>query len=237
MRAKDMNHAPAKTVVLVVDNDLQIRRLLKGCLEANGYEMLAVGTGNEALAEVNRCPPDMILLEQVLPDMEGLDLIQRLREWSQIPVLVLSVRDRDMDKVKSLNVGANDYLAKPFHTGELLARMRVVQRYGQAAPKPTAFTAGDLHVDFIARTVKVRGQPVKLTGTEYSLLLLFVHHAGELLTHRQLLRQVWRRSDFANTSSLRVYMTHLRQKIEAEPGHPRLLVTVPGAGYRLEVGD
>jgi two-component system KDP operon response regulator KdpE len=228
---------PAKTVVLVVDDEVQIRRLLRGCLERNGYEVAEAATGEAALAEAIRCQPNVVLLDQVLPDMDGLVVLQRLREWSKVPIVIVSVRDRDTDKVTALDNGANDYLSKPFSTSELLARLRVLQRYNQPSAKPTVFISGDLQVDLTARTVKVRGQSVHLASTEYSILRFFIQQAGRVLTHRQIMREIWDMDDAENTTRLRVYMTYLRAKIEVNPAKPKLLITVPGVGYRLEICD
>jgi two-component system, OmpR family, KDP operon response regulator KdpE len=172
-----------------------------------------------------------------LPDMDGLTVLQRLREWSKVPVIVLSVRDRDSDKVAALDGGANDYLSKPFSTSELLARLRVVQRYHQPSAKSAPFTSGQLQVDLALRTVKVRGLPVKLSRTQYALLRYFVQHAGRVLTHHQLLHEIWDLDDVEKTARLRVYVTYLREKIETNPAKPELLVTVPGVGYRLEIRE
>jgi two-component system KDP operon response regulator KdpE len=236
-RFQAVSNAPAKTVVLVVDDEVQIRRLMRGCLERNGYDVLEAATGAEALAGAIRSQPDVILLDQVLPDMDGLVVLQRLREWSKVPIFIVSVRDRDMDKVTALDHGANDYLSKPFSTSELLARLRVIQRYHQPLIKPSVFKSGDLQVDLTTREVKMRGQAVDLTGTEYSLLRFLVQHAGRVLTHRQILSEIWNLHEAEKTGRLRVYMTYLRQKIEANPAKPHLLITVPGVGYRLELRD
>jgi len=163
--------------------------------------------------------------------------LKRLREWSKVPIFVVSVRDRDMDKVTALDYGANDYLTKPFSTSELLARLRVIQRYSQPSARPAVFTTGDLQVDLTTRTVKVKGQPVNLTSIEYSILRFFVQQAGRVLTHRQLMREIWGVDEAEKTGRLRVYMTYLRAKIEANPGKPQLLITVPGVGYRLEMRE
>ena len=228
---------PARTVVLVVDGEVQIRRLLRACLERDGYDVVEAATGEAALAEAIRRQPGIILLEQALPDMDGLVVLQRLREWSKVPIFIVSVRDGDMDKVTALDHGANDYLSKPFSTSELLARLRVIQRYNQPSAKPAVFTSGDLQVDLTARAVKARGQSVNLTGTEYSILVFFVQQAGKVLTHRQIMREIWHLDETEKTTRLRVYMTYLRAKIEANPAEPQLLVTVPGVGYRLEIRD
>jgi len=226
-----------KTLILVIDDEIQIRRLLRGCLERNGYEVLEAATGDEGTSEAIRAQPDVILLDLVLPDLDGLSVLRRLREWTKAPIFVLSVKDRDTDKVIALDNGANDYLSKPFSTSELLARLRVLRRYNQPAARASVFCTGSLQVDLSARTVKVRGQPLKLTVTEYSLLRFFVQHAGRVLTHGQLLREIWDSEEVEKTGRLRVYMTYLRDKIEANPSKPELLTTVPGVGYRLEVRE
>ena len=164
-------------------------------------------------------------------------MLRRLREWSKVPVIMLSVRDRDSDKVLALDSGANDYLSKPFSTNELLARLRVVQRYDQPVAKSALFTSGHLQVDLAARIVKVRGLPVKLARTEYALLRYFIQHAGRVLTHNQLLRSIWDLEDVEKTARLRVYVTYLREKIETNPAKPELIITVPGVGYRLNIRE
>ena len=229
-----MTSTPAKTVVLFIDDEVQMRRLIRACLERNGYEVLEAATGEDGIAAAIDSQPGVIILDLGLPDMDGMAVLRRLREWSKVPVIVLSVRDRDSDKVLALDSGANDYLSKPFSTNELLARLRVVQRYQQPAAKAAIFSSGHLQVDLATRTVKVRGQPVKLARTEYALLRYFVQHAGRVLTHSQLLREIWNLDDVEKTARLRVYVTYLREKIESNPAKPELLLTVPGVGYRLE---
>jgi two-component system KDP operon response regulator KdpE len=232
-----MTATPARTTVLFIDDEVQMRRLIRACLERNGYGFLEAATGEEGMAAAIDFQPDVIILDLGLPDMDGLMVLQRLREWSKVPVIVLSVRDRDSDKVAALDGGANDYLSKPFSTNELLARLRVVQRYHQPSAKATPFTSGQLEVDLALRSVKVRGQPVKLSRTEYALLRYFVQHAGRVLTHSQLLREVWDIDDVEKTARLRVYVTGLRVKLENNTAKPELLVTVPGVGYRLEIRE
>jgi two-component system KDP operon response regulator KdpE len=223
--------------VLVIDDEIQIRRLLRVCLERNGYQVVEASTGEEGIGQAIRYQPGVVLLDLGLPDMEGLTVLKRLREWSQVPVLVVSVREREDDKITALDNGANDYITKPFSTGELLARLRVVQRYAQPSAKTTAFSSGNLEVDLTTRTVKLKGRTIKLTATEYSLLHLFVQHAGKVLTHGQLLREVWGSKEIEKTGPLRVYMAYLREKLEANPAKPELLVTEPGVGYRLVLRD
>jgi two-component system KDP operon response regulator KdpE len=224
---------PLKSTALIVDDELQIRRLLRVCLEANGYRVTEAATGKEGIAEAAQHPPDVVILDLGLPDMEGLAVLKRLREWSSVPVVVLSVRDREEDKIAALDNGADDYVTKPFSSGELLARLRVAQRHATPATEATVFRSDQLEVDLAARVVKLKGKEVRLTATEYSLLRLFVHHAGKVLTHRQILREVWGPNYVEQTHYLRVYLAHLREKLEANPAQPELLITEPGVGYRL----
>jgi two-component system, OmpR family, KDP operon response regulator KdpE len=224
---------PLKPLALVIDDELQIRRLLRVCLEANGYRVSEAATGKEGLAEAAQRPPDVLLLDLGLPDMEGVVVLKRLREWSRVPVVVLSVRDREEDKIAALDNGADDYVTKPFATGELLARLRVAQRHALPAAENSVFRSGDLEVDLAARVVKLGGQEVKLTATEYSLLRLLVQHAGKVLTQRQILKEVWGPNAVEQTHYLRVYMAHLREKLERDPSQPRLFLTESGVGYRL----
>src|SRR5271167_4088923 len=182
-----MNEDKRPAAVLVVDDEVQIRRLLKISLEAAGYKVFEAANGQMGLAEAAQRRPDVVVLDLGLPDMDGVAVLKRLREWSSVPVIVLSVRDREDDKIAALDHGADDYLTKPFSTGELLARLRVAQRHARPAEEDAVFQNGRLEVDLITRTVKVAGKPVKLTATEYALLQLFVRHAGKVLTHRQIL--------------------------------------------------
>jgi two-component system KDP operon response regulator KdpE len=222
-----------KPTVLVVDDELQIRRLLRVCLEGNGYKVLDAESGQEALTELAARKPDIVILDLGLPDMDGVTVLKRLREWSAVPVVVLSVRDREDDKIAALDHGADDYVTKPFATGELLARLRVAQRHAVSQTGSSVYRSGSLEVDFAARLVKLDGKEVKLTATEYSLLRMLVQHAGKVLTHRQILREVWGPNYEEQTHYLRVYVAHLREKLEADPSNPRLISTEPGIGYRL----
>jgi len=214
-----------------------MRRLLRACLERNGYDVVEAVTGDAGLDEALRRRPDVVLLDLGLPDMDGQEVLKRLREWSQVPVLVVSVRAQEEDKIKALDAGANDYITKPFSTGELLARLRAAQRLTQQPATTTVFHSGPLRVDLTARIVKVKGRIVQLSATEYSLLHLFVKHAGKVLTHGQILREVWGTEDVEKTGSLRVYVAYLREKLEANPAEPELLITEPGIGYRLVVQE
>ena len=225
--------SPLKPTALVSDDESQMRRLLRVCLEANGYRVSEAATGKDGIAEAAQHPPDVVILDLGLPDMEGVAVLKRLREWSRVPVVVLSVRDREEDKIAALDAGADDYVTKPFSSGELLARLRVAQRHAAPTSETTVFRSGQLEVDLAARVVKVKGHEVKLTATEYSLLRLFVQHAGKVLTHQQILREVWGPNYVEQTHYLRVYLAHLREKLEANPAQPELLITEPGVGYRL----
>jgi two-component system KDP operon response regulator KdpE len=221
--------------VLVIDDEIQIRRLLKIGLESSGYRVFEAATGQSGLSEAAQRRPDVVVLDLGLPDMDGVAVLKRLREWSNVPVVVLSVRDREEDKIAALDSGADDFLTKPFGTGELLARLRVAQRHAQPTADAAIFKAAQLEVDLVSRTVKVNGKQVKFTATEYALLQLFVRHAGKVLTHRQILKEVWGPTYVEQTHYLRVYMTHLREKIETHPAEPELFITEAGVGYRLMV--
>jgi two-component system KDP operon response regulator KdpE len=221
--------------LLVVDDELPIRRLLRISLETNNYRVHEAETGAEALAKAAQVRPEVIILDMNLPDMEGTEVLRRLREWTSTPVIILSVRDADRDKVAALDAGADDYLTKPFSTDELLARLRVARRHAQPVADQPVLTFGDIQIDLARRVVTRKGEPVKLTPTEYALLRLLVQHAGRVLTHRQILKEVWGLQHVEETHYLRVYFAQLRQKLEANPARPRLIVTEPGVGYRLEV--
>ncbi len=220
-------------VVLVIDDEVQIRRLLRITLEANGYKVIETAGGKDGLVEAATRRPDIVILDLGLPDMEGVAVLKRLREWSRVPVVVLSVRDRDEDKIAALDAGADDYVAKPFSTPELLVRLRVALRHAQPAQEETVFQMGDLTVDLAGHQVAVKGCEVRLTATEYALLRLLVRHAGKVLTHRQILTEIWGPNAVEQTHYLRVYMARLREKIESVPSRPTLLLTEPGIGYRL----
>ncbi len=226
-----------RPTVLVIDDEVQIRRLLKVCLEANGYRVVEAATGQEGITTAAQYPPDVVILDLGLPDLDGLSVLRRLREWSRVPVVVLSVRDQEDDKVAALDNGADDYVTKPFSTGELLARLRVAQRHAAPASEVTVFRSGAIAVDLTRRVVTRDGKDVKLTATEYSLLRLFVRHAGKVLIHKQILREVWGPNSVDQTHYLRVYIAHLREKLEVDPSHPQLIITEPGVGYRLLDGS
>jgi len=222
-----------KPTALIIDDELQIRRLLRACLEANGYRVQEAATGQDGISEAAQHPPDVVLLDLGLPDADGVTVLKRIREWSRVPVIVLSVRDREEDKVAALDNGADDYITKPFGTAELLARLRVTQRHTIPATDSPVFRNGSFEIDLTTRIVKVKGVEVKLTATEYSLLRLLVQHAGKVLTHRQILKDVWGPGYVEQSHYLRVYVAHLREKLEEDPSKPRLITTEPGVGYRL----
>jgi two-component system KDP operon response regulator KdpE len=228
-----MTKPEQKTNALVIDDEPQIRRLLRITLEGNGYRVFDAATGSDGVLQAAQSRPEIILLDLGLPDMDGIEVLKRLREWSRVPVLVLTVKDREADKITALDAGADDYITKPFSTGELLARLRAALRHSRPQGVDAVFRSGDLEVDLASRVVKKRGQEVRLTPIEYSLLRLFVTHAGKVLTHRQLLTEVWGANSAEQTHYLRVHIAHLREKIEKDPDLPSLIVTEPGIGYRL----
>ena len=222
-----------KPRVLVIDDEAQIRRLLRVALEGASYEVHEAEGGQLGLQAAALTRPDVILLDLGLPDIDGLGVLKRLREWSHTPVVVLTVREVEADKVAALDAGADDYVTKPFSTAELLARLRVAQRHAQPREETAIFSQGGLVVDLVARTVHRDGAEVKLTATEWSLLALLIRHAGRILTHRQILREVWGPKAEEHREYLRVYFTHLRKKLERNPGQPELITNEPGVGYRL----
>ena len=222
-----------KPVALVIDDEVQIRRLLRVALESENYQVDEAQTGQQGLVEIANRKPAIILLDLGLPDMEGLEVLKRLREWSEAPVLVLSVRDDEAGKVAALDAGAEDYVTKPFSTPELLARLRAAQRKTRPEEEIAVFKSGDLIVDLTARVVTRAGHEVKLSATEYALLRLFVRHPGRVLTHRHILREIWGPKSEEHRQYLRVYVTHLRQKIERDPTSPVLIRTESGIGYRF----
>lgn len=222
-------------LVLLIEDESAMRRFLRAALGTHDFRLVEAGTMREGLAQAAGRNPDVILLDLGLPDGDGLDATRQLREWTTTPIIVLSARGQEQDKIAALDAGADDYLTKPFSVGELLARIRVALRHRSAGGEPpAAFEAGALKVDLARRSVTVAGEDVHLTPTEYKLLAVLVKHAGKVLTHRQLLLDVWGSHNATQTQALRVYVTQLRHKIEQDPARPRVLITEPGVGYRLK---
>ena len=220
-------------VALIIDDEVQIRRLLRLVLEGENYKVHEAETGQHGLMEIATRKPDVVLLDLGLPDLDGLQVLKRLREWSEVPVIVLTVRDDVQEKVSALDAGADDYITKPFSTPELLARLRAAQRKTRPSEEVSVFKNGDLIVDLTAHVVTRAGREIKLSATEYALLRLFVKHPGRVLTHRHILREIWGPKSEAHRQYLRVYVTHLRQKIESDLAKPSLIQTQPGIGYRF----
>lgn len=227
-------------VVLVIEDEPQMLKFLRASLGAEGYRVLEATTGSEGLSLARSHNPDLVLLDLGLPDMDGTDVTQKLRDWSATPILVISARGREDDKVRALDAGADDYLTKPFGTGELMARIRVARRHrdrGAQGRIDPVITVGDLGIDLDKRIVRSDGSEVHLTPNEYKLLAVLMKNAGKVLTHRQLLKEVWGPSYASQTQYLRVYMAQLRHKLERDAARPRYLVTEPGVGYRLKLDD
>ncbi|MBI2892999.1 MAG: response regulator [Deltaproteobacteria bacterium] len=227
-------------LVLLIEDEAQVRRFLRSTLTSQGYRLVEAETAAEGIALTSSHNPDVVLLDLGLPDADGLEVCRRIREWSSTPIVVLSARDREAEKVVALDGGADDYLTKPFGAGELLARLRVALRHsarGQAEPIGSVFETGELRVDLAQRLVLRAGREVHLTPLEYKLLATMIRHAGKVITHRQLLHDVWGPTYAAQTHYLRIYMANLRQKLEVESAHPRFLLTEPGVGYRLRLED
>jgi two-component system, OmpR family, KDP operon response regulator KdpE len=224
-----------KYKVLIIDDEPQIRRLLKMALESNDYKVYESDTGKDGLLSVTMNRPDVILLDLGLPDKEGLCVLTQLREWCATPVIVLTVRDEEQIKIAALDSGADDYITKPFNTGELLARMRVALRRLYKMDESPVFKSGTLSVDLIARIVKVKDEEVKLTATEYAILALMIKYSGRVLTHNFLIKEIWGIHYPDNFQILRVHVAQLRKKIEENPSIPKILITEPGVGYRLKI--
>jgi two-component system KDP operon response regulator KdpE len=223
--------------ILVIDDEQAIRRLLRTALADSEFELCEAENGHSGLAATVTLRPDLILLDLGLPDMDGVDVIKRLREWSPVPIIVLSVRDRERDKVSALNAGADDYLTKPFGVSELVARIRGILRRSQHQIPDPVFREGDLTVDLAHRTVTLLGREVALTPTEYDILRLLITHAGKVLTRSQILQHIWGPTYLDQPHVLRVNISNLRRKIETDPSRPRHIITEPGIGYRLRVSQ
>jgi two-component system, OmpR family, KDP operon response regulator KdpE len=229
-----------KELILLIEDEPQMRRFLRITLESHGYRFVEAGTAQEGLMQASMRNPDVVLLDLGLPDLDGLEVTKRLREWTQTPIIVISAREQEQDKVKALDAGADDYLTKPFSAGELMARVRVALRHalrlrsGQDEP---VFAYAGLRVDLAARRVFVRDGEIHLTPIEYKLLTALIRHAGKVVTHRQLLLEVWGPGQVSEVQYLRVYMTQLRHKLEEDPARPRFLLNEPGVGYRLNADE
>jgi two-component system, OmpR family, KDP operon response regulator KdpE len=222
------------SVAIVVEDEPQIRRFVRTALESESWRVIEAGTLKDGLSEAATRRPDLVVLDLALPDGDGIELVRSMRAWSNLPILVLSARGDEKDKIQALDAGADDYLTKPFGIGELLARVRALaRRRGRADAAEPVFRAGDIEVDFANRRVKRAGQPVRLTPIEYRLLTLLATNAGRVLTHRQILREVWGPSHVEHEHYTRIYMGHLRRKLEADPAQPRYLLTETAVGYRL----
>lgn len=230
-----MEKAKNKFKVLIVDDEPQIRRLLRMTLESNDYLVFEGSTAKEGMLSVTMNHPDIVLLDLGLPDEDGIAFLNNLRQWSTLPVIVVTVRDDENIKVEALDSGADDYITKPFNTAELLARIRVAIRHSLRLDESPVFTSGRMKVDMTNRTVTISGQEVKLTVTEYALLSLFAINAGKVLTHSFISQKVWSNPYADNAQILRVHIAQLRKKIEKEPSVPELLITEPGVGYRLKI--
>ncbi|ADG05334.1 response regulator [Kyrpidia tusciae] len=221
--------------IVIVDDEPQIRKFLRVSLRAHGYETLEAETGEDGLRQVTAGKPDLVILDLGLPDMRGADVLRAIREWSSVPVIILSVQEQEEEKIRALDAGADDYITKPFGMGELLARIRVALRHSAKASGDPVIKLGTLRIDLGTREVTVGGQAVKLTPTEYELLKALASHPGRVMTHRQLLKAVWGSGYEQDIHSLRVYIGQLRRKIEEDPARPRWIVTEPGVGYRLRL--
>ena len=228
----------SKPLILLVEDEAQMRTFVRLALTAHGYRVLEVATGQEGLQQAAAHTPDLILLDLGLPDIDGLEITQRLREWSIAPIIIISARGQEEQKVGALDAGADDYITKPFGSEELMARIRVALRHSARSnqdPASSVATAGDIKVDYAKRLVFVAEREVHLTPIEYKLIVALMRHAGMVLTHKQLLDQVWGPGHAHQMQYLRVYMAQLRQKLEENPAHPKYLVTEPGVGYRLKL--
>jgi two-component system KDP operon response regulator KdpE len=223
-------------IVVLIEDEPQIRRFLRATLSGQGYRLFEAATGADGIVEVGSRQPDVVIIDLGLPDMDGVTVIRRLREWTAVPIIVLSARGQERDKVTALDAGADDYVSKPFSASELLARIRVALRHTAGASHEgdeAAFKVGDLQVERLLRHDSLDGTEVRLTPTEYKLLTTLIRHAGKVVTHQQLLREVWGPAHTDQAHYVRIYMAHLRHKLETEPARPRYLLTEPGVGYRL----
>lgn len=223
--------------ILMIEDELPIRRFVKATLESQGFKFIEAVNAKEGLALAASHRPEMILLDLGLPDMDGLEVIKKLREWTSVPIIIISARGKEKDKVAALDAGADDYLTKPFGVGELMARIRVSLRHAsrlKEGPEEAVFETGDLRVDLTKREVVIGKREIHLTPIEYKVLSMLVHHAGKVVTQRQLLLEVWGQARDEQTHYLRIYIHQLRQKLESNPVRPKYLITEAGVGYRLK---
>lgn len=225
-----------KELVLLIEDEPQMRRFLRITLQSHGYRLIEAAGGQEGLVHATTRNPDVVLLDLGLPDMDGLEVTKRLREWTNTPIIVISARDQEQDKIKALDLGADDYLTKPFNAGELVARIRVALRHAarELAPQSPIFILQNLRVDMANRQVFLDDKEVHLTPIEYKLLMVLIRHPGKVVIHKQLLTEVWGAAHADEVQYLRVYMTQLRHKLETDPARPRFFLNEPGIGYRLK---
>jgi two-component system KDP operon response regulator KdpE len=226
-----------KELILLIEDEPQMRRFLRITLQSQGYRLVESETGNDGIRQAATRNPDVVLLDLGLPDLDGLEVTKRLRDWTQTPIIVISAREQEQDKIRALDAGADDYLTKPFNAGELLARIRVALRHaarGDADQQDPVFTIENLRVELAKRQVFLGDEEVHLTPIEYKLLSVLIRHAGKVITHNQLLKEVWGPAHVNEVQYLRVYMTQLRHKLEVDPARPRFLMNEPGIGYRLK---
>lgn len=233
----NLMQTPTGPLILIVDDERQIRRFLRAALGTQGYRLTEAGGVQEAIAAATSCHPDLVILDLGLPDGDGIEVVRALRDWSDVPILILSVRGQEADKIAALDAGADDYLTKPFSTGELLARIRAALRRVVRTDEEPVITTGALTVDLPHRQVRVAGAEVHLTATEYALLKALATHVGKVLTHKQLLQMVWGPGCGDDAHMLRVNISNLRRKLEPTPYQPRYIVTEPGVGYRLRMSE
>ncbi|MGZ5614197.1 MAG: two-component system response regulator KdpE [Methylobacter sp.] len=229
-----------KPVIVVIEDDPQIRRFLRTSLRVQGFQVIEAETGERGIVEIGTRKPELVILDLGLPGMDGIEVIRKVREWSAVPIIVLSARSRESNKIAALDAGADDYLTKPFGIGELLARIRVSLRHAaqlDGDSVDTRFCVGDLQVDLTRRSVHIGDREIHLTPIEYRLLTVLIRHAGKVMTHRQLLLEVWGPAYVEHAHYVRIYMGQLRRKIETDPAQPRYLLTEAGVGYRLAGGE
>jgi two-component system KDP operon response regulator KdpE len=233
-----MTNAENGARILIIDDEPQIRKLLKVTMQAHHFEIFEAAAGEEGIMQATIVHPDLIVLDLGLPDLSGMDVLQRIREWSNVPIIVLTAKDREEDKIAALDSGADDYVTKPFGMGELVARIRVALRHVAKSANEPVLHFGELMIDLAHRAVELNGERVKLTPTEYDLLKALASNAGKVVTQRQLLQQVWgSHHNESDSHYLRVYIGHLRKKLEEDPTRPKFIITEPGIGYRFLTRD